>query len=201
MNSTSLPSRRLGSSLCEPGQRCTCRVIRLSMSNRRTLNDIQSEVAKRGRNAVSRFIPVRVDKNKIAAWRQGLARALQAFDVRSIGSTGDSRTYHPSPLKTEPAFNTHTMIADIRRDVLGENEGTSDQSHSVSVTCYLSTPECLSLLDSSEVSDTKYYGGLRSYFLIAPILVNYLPRRRGTFSDATSSSTRVKISPGRTARS
>ena len=53
--------------------------------NRRTLAEMQRKVDKRGkRNAVSRFILAKGDKDKIAAWKQDLVRVLQVFNVCSI---------------------------------------------------------------------------------------------------------------------
>jgi hypothetical protein len=54
---------------------------------------MQKKVVKRGkRNGVTRFILAKDDKDKIAAWKQDLVRILQVFNVRSIGSPGNSRT-------------------------------------------------------------------------------------------------------------
>jgi hypothetical protein len=52
---------------------------------------MQGKVVKRDkRNAVFRFIFSRDDKDKVAAWKQDLVRILQVFNVRSIGSAGNS---------------------------------------------------------------------------------------------------------------
>jgi hypothetical protein len=59
--------------------------------NRRTLTGIQRKVIKQGkRNAVSRFILTKNDKEKIAAWKQDLLRVLHVFNVRPIGPVGHS---------------------------------------------------------------------------------------------------------------
>ena len=51
---------------------------------RRTVAAIQGKVTKLGeRNTVSRISHARDDKEKIAAWRSGLGRILQIFNVRS----------------------------------------------------------------------------------------------------------------------
>jgi hypothetical protein len=53
---------------------------------------MQRKVVKRGkRGGVLRFILAKDDKEKIAGWKQDLVRILQVFNVRSIGSTGNSR--------------------------------------------------------------------------------------------------------------
>jgi hypothetical protein len=59
--------------------------------NRRTLAGIQRKVVKQGkRNAVSRLIRSKVDKDKIAGWKQDLLRVLQVFNVCSTDSVGSS---------------------------------------------------------------------------------------------------------------
>jgi hypothetical protein len=46
---------------------------------------MQRKVDKQGkRNAAIRFILVKVDKDKIAAWNQDLVRVLHVFNVRSL---------------------------------------------------------------------------------------------------------------------
>ena len=60
---------------------------------RRTLTEIQRKVVKQGkRNAASRFIHAKGDKNKIAAWKQDLVRVLNVFNVGLITRVGQSRT-------------------------------------------------------------------------------------------------------------
>jgi hypothetical protein len=57
--------------------------------NRRTLAGIQRKVVKQGkRNALSRFILAKGDKDKIAAWKQDLIRVLHVFNVRSLSLLG-----------------------------------------------------------------------------------------------------------------
>jgi hypothetical protein len=54
---------------------------------RRTVAEIQRKVTKQGkRNVAFRFSHAKVNKDKIAAWKQDLVRALHVFGVRSIGS-------------------------------------------------------------------------------------------------------------------
>ena len=61
--------------------------------DRRTLAEIQRKVVKQGkRNAASRFIHAKGDKDKIAAWKQDLVRVLNVFNVRSTTSVGYLRT-------------------------------------------------------------------------------------------------------------
>jgi hypothetical protein len=61
--------------------------------NRRALVEMQKKVVKRGkRNRVFRFVLSKDDKDKIADWKQDLARILQIFNVRLIDSAGNSLT-------------------------------------------------------------------------------------------------------------
>ena len=45
--------------------------------------------------------------------------------------------------QTELAINTHTMVADIHRNVVTGEEGVSGQNRSVGATRYPQTMECL----------------------------------------------------------
>jgi hypothetical protein len=59
----------------------------------RSVAEMQRNVDKQGkRNAVSRFISAKGDKEKIAAWNQDLVRVLHVFNVRSIDPVGNPRT-------------------------------------------------------------------------------------------------------------
>jgi hypothetical protein len=51
--------------------------------DRRAVTDMQRRVDKQGkRSVIVRFILVRGDKDKIAAWNQDLVRILHVFNVR-----------------------------------------------------------------------------------------------------------------------
>jgi hypothetical protein len=51
--------------------------------------EIERKVSKRGkRNALTRFVLAKGDKDKIAAWNQDLARVLRIFNVRAIFPVG-----------------------------------------------------------------------------------------------------------------
>jgi hypothetical protein len=46
---------------------------------------IQEKIVKQGkRNMASRLLSAKDDKDRIAAWMQGLFRVLQVFNVRSV---------------------------------------------------------------------------------------------------------------------
>ena len=83
--------------------------------DRRTVAEIQGKVIKRsGRNAVSRFVHARNDKETITTWRSDLNRILHIFNVRSVVFTRPSLTIS---FQTELAMNTHITVSDIRHDV------------------------------------------------------------------------------------
>lgn len=53
--------------------------------DRRTVAEIQSKVIKqRGRNAVSRLLNAKNDRETITAWKLDLDRMLHVFNVRSV---------------------------------------------------------------------------------------------------------------------
>jgi hypothetical protein len=59
--------------------------------DRRAVTGVQRRVDKRGkRSVVVRFMLVKGDKDKIAAWNRDLVRILHVFNVRSIGFCWDS---------------------------------------------------------------------------------------------------------------
>ena len=115
--------------------------------------EIQRGVVKGGkRNAISRVLHSRNDKEAIATWRLDLNRILHIFNVRSITSAWPSLTVH---FQTELAINTnvvvsdvhtiakdtHTIVSDIRRTMVQSQEGTGSKDLSVGVTYTLFTTE------------------------------------------------------------
>ena len=62
------------------------------LSGRRYVIEMQKYVNKQSKRAAAfRFTLTKGDKDKIAAWNQGLKRVLHVFNVRSVGSVGDLR--------------------------------------------------------------------------------------------------------------
>ena len=60
-----------------------------------TATEIQGRVAKYGkRNAASRFLQVKRDKDRIVDWKQDLQMILQVFNVRSVCFIGRYMTTH-----------------------------------------------------------------------------------------------------------
>ena len=52
---------------------------------------MQGKIAKQGkRSAVYRFVLSKIDKDKIAGWKQDFVRVLHVFNVRSIRPIGHS---------------------------------------------------------------------------------------------------------------
>ena len=103
---------------------------------------IQREVIELGeRNAASKVFHSNNDKDKIAGWKQELARILQVFDVRPVSSAWHSLTTF---FQTELAINTHMFVADtyglvvdIHRSMVAGREGPIGQHQSVSEASYL----------------------------------------------------------------
>ena len=57
------------------------------MLNRRTMDNVQTRIVdKNERNAFSRALHAKGDKDAIAAWKQEFNRILQIFNVRPVGS-------------------------------------------------------------------------------------------------------------------
>ena len=112
----------------------------------RMLAEIEVKIAKRGkRNAVSRLLHAKNDKETIAGWRSDLARILLIFNVSSLISVRLSLTVHS---QTELAINTnvttaatHTIVSEIHRTVTENQRGADGNNQPVSLTCILSVTE------------------------------------------------------------
>ena len=104
--------------------------------------EIRRKLVKQGKpSAVPRIVPSKDDKDKIAAWRQDLAKVLQVFDVRSIGPIGHSQLI--ASFQTELGIDTRMMVEDIDRNVLTGQDGAPGTDNSVRAICHPSTTECL----------------------------------------------------------
>jgi hypothetical protein len=117
--------------------------------DRRTVAEIERKIIKQGkRNAVSRLVHAKNDKETITGWRSDLNRILLVFNVRSVVFVWPLLTVHS---QTELAINihvavsnvhhgvvnTHAIVTDIHRAVVKGQDGTDGQHPSVSVTCTL----------------------------------------------------------------
>ena len=103
----------------------------------RAVEDIQGRIIKQDkRNVLSRHLHAKNDKERIAAWRSGLTRVLQVFNVRSAVSVWLSLTLRSQTelvINTHVAVsgthtvisNTHTMVSDIHRTIVQGQEGNS----------------------------------------------------------------------------
>lgn len=117
---------------------------------------MQRKIIKRGnRNPISRLLHSRNDKEPIAAWKSDLDKILRVFNVCSV-------RYYLNvvncPPQTELTLNTHTLVADLHRNVLKIREGADSQSLAVSDT---HTPQHQRMnadrhIDSRQVRDLDY---------------------------------------------
>jgi hypothetical protein len=110
--------------------------------DRRTVAEIRRKIIKQGkRNAVSRLVHAKNDKDTITTWRSDLNRILLVFNVRSVVFVWSLLTVHS---QTELAINmhgtvsdTHAIVTDIHRAVVKGQDGTDGQHPSVSIACPL----------------------------------------------------------------
>ena len=103
--------------------------------NRRTTAEIQRNIVEKGkRHWVSGILGARGDKDAIAAWKQELVMILDVFNVRSLGSVGNSLT---APFQTELTINTYVAVERVSQKLDGlaiQVESARCQHPSVSVT-------------------------------------------------------------------
>jgi hypothetical protein len=91
--------------------------------------EIQRKIIKQGkRNAASRLVHAKNDKDTIATWRSDLARILLVFNVSSVVFGWPLLTIHS---QTELAINTHVTVSDIRHNVVNTHTIVSDVHHDV----------------------------------------------------------------------
>ena len=91
--------------------------------------EIQGRVIEQAkRNAISRHLHAKNDKEKIAAWKSDLNRILQVFNVRSIISVW----LLPTPRsQMELAINTHVAVSKIHNGVVNMHDIVSGLEHNV----------------------------------------------------------------------
>lgn len=93
MNSIKPSSMPLEILLCESNGNVRAKCSAYRCFDRRTVAEMEKKVVKQGkRNAVSRFVLAKGDKDKIIGWKQDLFRVLHVFNVSSINSVWHSRT-------------------------------------------------------------------------------------------------------------
>ena len=93
--------------------------------------EIERKAIKQSRrNAASRLVHARNDKDTIAGWKLDLGRILQIFNVRPVVFTRSSLTV---TFQTELAMNTHVAVSDIRHDLSKIREEIGGIAHPVSV--------------------------------------------------------------------
>jgi len=97
---------------------------------------MERKTIKQGkRNVLSRFFHATNDKETIAGWRSDLNRILLVFNVRSVMFVW---LLFIIDLQTELAINTHitvadthTLVSDIHRNVIKNQEGNNSQHQAV----------------------------------------------------------------------
>ena len=96
--------------------------------------EIREKVVKRsGRNAVSRLLHAKNDRETIVTWREELKWILQVFNVRSVVLTLASLV---TPFQTELAVSAHVTMSGMRQDLSKIVRGeVGVQVHSVSSSC------------------------------------------------------------------
>ena len=103
------------------------------------MRDIQTKIIERNaRNALSRLLHAKNDRETITAWKLDLDRTLHIFNVGSVTHARSSLTVLS---QTELSINTHTAISDIHRTIMGTQGGTNGKNCSVSFTRAISTAE------------------------------------------------------------
>ena len=108
---------------------CGCCTAYLPSHNHRTLAEIKQGVVKMGkRNAVSRLLHAKNDKEAIAAWRQDLNRVLHVFNVNTFGRFCFGLANSSS--QTKLGINTHVLVTGIHRNMT--DQGYANRQHLVS---------------------------------------------------------------------
>ena len=86
--------------------------------------DIQKKLIKWGkRNAVSRRLHAKNDKETIATWRLDLGEVLQVFNVRSVS---EWRSFLTLRSQKELKPNTDVIVSTTPRDVVNTRTNVSD---------------------------------------------------------------------------
>ena len=90
------------------------------------------------RNAVSRLLHAKDDKEAIDAWREDLNKVLLIFNVSTLSSVLDLLTAF---FQTKLGINTRTLVGDMYRNMANQGRANVQHSASVIITCRLSTIE------------------------------------------------------------
>ena len=101
--------------------------------------EIRSKVIKHSkRNAFSRHLLAKSDKEKIAAWRVDLEKIVRNFNVRSIVTIWRLLTLDS---QTALAINTNVIVSNINRILVESQGGNSSRNLTVSDARSLFTTE------------------------------------------------------------
>jgi hypothetical protein len=99
---------------------------------RSMLAEIQRKIIEKGkRNAISRLVHAKNDKETIAAWKSDLNRILLIFNVCSLVFVWLSLTARS---QTELTINTHVTVSGMRHDVATTHTIVSDVRNDVAST-------------------------------------------------------------------
>jgi len=94
------------------------------------VGEIQRNIIKQGkRNAISRHLHAKNDKERIAGWRLDLNRILQVFNVCSRSIVSVLRLLTPDS-QTELAINTHVTVSETHVTV-AETRVTASETHAI----------------------------------------------------------------------
>jgi hypothetical protein len=148
--------------------------------------EIQWKVIKQTkRNAVSRLLHAKNDKEMITGWKAELNRILQLFTVCSAVFTRPSLTVL---FQAELVVNIHVNVSGIRSDVSKILEGAGGQVQSVSARCIqpVDNRRVLTVSQTQTRSAASTANASSTLYLHIAHLESHLPRRRGPVSGATS---------------
>ena len=95
------------------------------------MGEIRDGVARKtARSTTTRFLFAKDDQNAIATWQYDLIRIVHVFNVRPTFE-GFLLMFANTPLQTELAITTHTMVTDIHRSVVARKDDVHDEKQSL----------------------------------------------------------------------
>ena len=159
--------------------------------------EIQRKIVKRGkRNAASRLVHAKNDKETIATWRSDLARILLVFNVRSVVFTWLVLIVHS---QTELAINTHVTVFDIRHDVASTHTIVSNVHYDVLDTHAIVSDVRHGVANTHDVVSELHHEVADTHAIVSSIHRTVGKIQEGTYSQNLSVSiTRALITAERT---
>jgi hypothetical protein len=129
--------------------------------------EIQRKIIKRGkRNAASRFVHAKNDKETIATWRSDLDRILLVFNVRSVVFMWLLLTVR---FQTELAINTHITVSDIRHNVVNTHTLVSDVHRDVLNTHAVVSNIQHEVTNTHSVVSDLHHGAVNTHAIISEL--------------------------------